>query len=128
MKKVIESKAAPAAVGPYSQAILANGILFASGQLPLNAQTGKLEEGDISAKATRCLENVKAILEEAGLGFSDVVKVTVYLTDMSDFAAVNAVYAKYFSAPYPARSCVAVAALPLGGTVEIEVTAATKCC
>lgn len=126
MKTVIESKEAPAAVGPYSQAISSNGILFASGQLPLNSGTGKLEEGDIAAKAARCLENVKAILKEAGLGFADVVKVTVYLTNMGDFAAVNEVYAKYFAAPYPARSCVAVAALPLGAPLEIEVTAVCK--
>jgi 2-iminobutanoate/2-iminopropanoate deaminase len=111
------------AIGPYSLAIEAGGLVFLSGQIPLDAATGKLIEGDISAQATQCLENLKAILDAAGLTFAEVVKTTIFLASMADFAAVNEVYKTYVSEPYPARSTIAVAALPMGAKVEIEMIA-----
>jgi len=111
------------AIGPYSMAIEAGDLVFLSGQIPLDAATGKLVEGDISAQAKQSLENLKTILEAAGLGFGHVVKTTIFLTSMADFAAVNDVYKAYMSEPYPARSTFAVAALPMGAKVEIEMIA-----
>ena len=126
MKTQITSPKAPAAIGPYSQAIAANGFLFISGQLPIDLATGNFAEGGIRELTRQSLENVKSILAEAGLTLADVVKTTVFLADMSDFAAMNEVYAEYFTAPAPARSAVAVKTLPKGGLVEIEVIAACR--
>lgn len=120
MEVVFTSKA-PAAVGPYSQAIKEGNVLYCSGQIPLVPETGKLVEGDIKAQAKQSLENVKAVLAEAGATFSNVVKTTVFIVDMADFGDVNEVYAEYFGDHKPARSCVAVKELPKGAKVEIEV-------
>lgn len=120
---VIATEKAPAAVGPYSQAIKAGNIIFTSGQLHINPENGELVKGDIKEQARQSLENVKAILEEGGARLEDVVKVTIFLTDISKFSAVNEVYAEYFSNHKPARSCVAVKELPLGGEIEIEAIA-----
>ena len=122
MKKVISSPKAPAAVGPYSQAIEINGMLFVSGQLPTNPATGKAPE-TIEDQTRQSLANAAAILEEAGYSFADVVKTTVLLTDIKDFAAMNAVYGEHFSGAYPARVCYQVAALPMGAKVEIDMIA-----
>lgn len=119
-KKQIHTEAAPGAVGPYSQAIEAGGMLFVSGQLPIAPETGEFVEGDIAARARQTLRNAGAVLEAAGMGFEDVVKATVFLTDMSDFQAMNGVYAEFFTKPYPARSVIEVAALPKGANVEME--------
>ena len=121
MKKVLETKNAPGAVGPYSQGYEINGVVFTSGQLPVDPATGVRPEG-IAAQAEQCCKNVGAILEAAGMGFEDVVKTTCYLSDISDFAAFNEVYARYFVA-HPARSCVAAQLLP-GVLCEIEAIAA----
>ncbi len=123
MKKVIATTNAPGAIGPYSQAIDAGAFVYASGQIPLNPVDGTIPEG-IKAQTAQSLANVKAILEEAGLTMDNVVKTTVFLADMADFAAMNEVYAEVFSAPYPARSAVAVRELPKQVLVEIEVLAA----
>lgn len=123
MSEVIFTKNAPAAVGPYSQAIKSGNVLYCSGQIPLVPETGVLVEGDIKAQAEQSLKNVKAVLTEAGADFSNVVKTTVYLVDMGDFAAVNEVYSQFFGENKPARSCVAVAELPKGAKVEVEVLA-----
>ena len=126
MKKIIATDKAPAAVGPYSQAVLVNGLLFVSGQIPVNPADGSVAES-IEQQSHQALKNVGAILAEAGLGYEDVVKTTVLLADIADFKAMNAVYAEYFTADKPARACFQVAALPLGVKVEIEVIAdATK--
>ena len=122
MKKVISSPKAPAAVGPYSQAIEINGMLFVSGQLPTDPATGKAPE-TIEEQTKQSLANAAAILEEAGYSFADVVKTTVLLTDIKDFAAMNAVYAEFFTGDKPARACFQVAALPMGVKVEIEAIA-----
>lgn len=122
MKKVISSPKAPAAVGPYSQAIEVNGMLFVSGQLPTDPATGKAPE-TIEEQTRQSLANAAAILEEAGYSFADVVKTTVLLADIKDFAAMNAVYAEHFSGAYPARVCYQVAALPMGAKVEIDMIA-----
>ncbi len=119
MKKVICSPKAPGAIGPYSQAIEANGIVFVSGQLPIDAATGQMAEG-AEAQTRQSLANVKHILEEAGLTMANIVKTTVFLADMSLFADMNGVYATYFEGDFPARSAVAVKALPKGALVEIE--------
>ena len=111
------------AIGPYSMAIEAGDLVFISGQIPLDAATGKLVDGDISAQAKQSLENLKTILDAAGLGFGHVVKTTIFLTDMADFAAVNEVYKSFVAEPYPARSTFAVAALPMAAKVEIEMIA-----
>ena len=118
----INTNTAPAAIGPYSQALTNGSLIFTSGQLPL-APGSKAMPDDIKAQATASLANVKAILEEAGSSLGKVLKTTVFLTDMKDFAAVNEVYSTFFSQPYPARSCFAVKELPLGARVEIEVIA-----
>jgi 2-iminobutanoate/2-iminopropanoate deaminase len=126
MKKTISTSKAPAAVGPYSQAVEANGFVFVSGQLGLDPATGKFVDGGVEAQAERALDNMAAILEAAGLGFADVVKTTVLLDSMGDFKAVNAVYARRFPEAPPARAAVAVATLPLDGLVEIEAIAMTR--
>ena len=121
--KVISTKKAPAAIGPYSQAIQVGNIVYTSGQIPIDPATGGFVEGGIKAQTRQSLLNVKAILEEAGLTMSDVLKTTVFMADMNDFADMNAVYAEFFAEPYPARSAVAVKMLPKGALVEIEVVA-----
>ncbi|MDY3848962.1 MAG: RidA family protein [Prevotella sp.] len=122
--KAIITKNAPAAIGPYSQAIEAGGMVFASGQLPINPETGEFAEGGIKEQTRQSIMNAKAILEEAGLGLSNVVKTTVLLSEIADFGAMNEVYASFFSEPYPARSAFAVKDLPKGALVEIEMIAA----
>lgn len=124
-RKVIQTQHAPAAIGPYSQAIRAGSFVFASGQLGLDPQTGKLQDG-VEAQARQALANVKAVLAEAGTSVEKVVKVTLFLTSMADFAKVNAIYGEVFQQDPPARSTIQVAALPLGGLVEIEVVALTE--
>jgi 2-iminobutanoate/2-iminopropanoate deaminase len=123
MKKVISTQQAPAAIGPYSQAIQVGNLVYTSGQIPIDPSTGSLVEGGVKEQARQSLLNVKAILEEAGLTMSNVVKTTVFMADMNDFAEMNAVYAEFFTEPYPARSAVAVKTLPKGALVEIEVVA-----
>jgi len=123
MKKIIHSDSAPKAVGPYSQAVRAGSLLFISGQLPLNPQSMKIEAETVAAQAEQVFANMKAILTEAGLGFEHLVKTTVLLADIRDFAAVNEVYARHFSGDFPARAAYQVAALPLGAKVEIEAVA-----
>lgn len=123
MKPIVTS-AAPAAIGPYSQAIEVNGFVYASGQLPIDPATGAFPEGGVQEQTRQSLLNVKAILEETGLTLANVVKTTVYLADMGDFAAMNEIYSQFFSQPFPARSAVAVKALPKGALVEVEVIAA----
>ena len=121
MMKTISTQNAPAAIGPYSQAIAVNGMLFASGQIPLDPKTGTLVEGGIEAQAERVMQNIKALLEAAGTDFSRVVKTTCFLRDMNDFAAFNEVYGAYFTGK-PARSCVQ-AILPKNAAVEVDVVA-----
>lgn len=122
MKKIINSEKAPRAIGPYSQAVEANGILFISGQLPIDPLTGKIAEG-IKAQAIQVFKNIEAILTAAGYSFDDVVKSTVLLSDISNFAVMNEVYAQFYTGNYPARAAYQVAALPLGALVEIETIA-----
>ena len=124
MKQVISTDKAPAAIGPYSQAIEAKGFVYASGQLPIDPATGQFPEGGIQEQTRQSILNAQAILEDAGLSLSNVVKTTVFLADMGDFAAMNEVYASFFQVPYPARSAVAVKTLPKGAMVEIECIAA----
>ena len=123
MKTVISTAEAPAAVGPYAQGIAAGPFVFCSGQIPLDPATGNLVEGGIAAQAERVLKNLSAVLDAAGLGFADVVKTTIFLADIDDFATVNGIYATYMPDPPPARSTFAVAALPKGAIVEIEAIA-----
>lgn len=123
MKKIIHTSNAPAALGPYSQAVEMNGTLFVSGQVPVNPATGKVVEADISIQTEQVLQNIAAILEEAGYTFADVVKSTCLLSDMKNFAAMNAVYAKYYPENPPARAAFAVKELPLGVMIEIETIA-----
>ena len=123
--KAIHTEKAPAAIGPYSQAIDSGiGLVFLSGQLPIDPATGAFPEGGIREQTRQSLRNAAAILAEAGLGLANVVKTTVFLADMGDFAAMNEVYAEFFATPYPARSAVAVKTLPKGALVEIECIAA----
>ena len=124
--KAISTKKAPAAIGPYSQAIQVGNLIYTSGQIPIDSSTGAFVEGGIKEQTRQSLTNVKAILEEAGLSMSNVVKTTVFMADMGDFADMNAVYAEFFTEPYPARSAVAVKTLPKGALVEIEVVAAKE--
>ena len=121
-KKAITTPKAKA-IGPFSAAVESGDLVFISGQIPLDSATGKLVEGDIAAQAKQSLENLKTVLGAAGLSFADVVKTTIFLTSMGDFAAVNEVYKSYVGEPYPARSTIAVAALPMGAKVEIEMIA-----
>ena len=121
--KFVATEGAPRAIGPYSQAVVEAGFLFASGQVPLDPATGKLVEGDLEASAERVFDNLEAILTQAGLGFADVVKTTVFLTRADDFTPLNAVYARRFGTHRPARSTVIVAALPAGAPLEIDLIA-----
>lgn len=123
MKKVIATPEAPAAVGPYSQAIAVGDLLFCAGQIPLLPETGALVEGDVAAQTEQVLKNIGAVLHANAMTYGNVVKTTVFMTDLGDFAKMNEVYAAYFTAPYPARSTVQVSALPKGANVEIEVIA-----
>lgn len=123
--KTIQTSNAPAAIGPYSQAKVVNGFVFASGQIPLNPATGEVEGTTIEAQAEQVMKNVGAILKEAGVGFENVVKTTCFLAEMADFAAFNSVYEKYFTGK-PARSCVAVKQLPKNVLVEVEVIATAE--
>ena len=123
MKDIISTKAAPAAIGPYSQAIIVGNLVYTSGQIPIDPATGSIDEGGIKEQTRQSLTNVQAILKEAGLTMANVIKTTVFMADMNDFADMNAVYAEFFSEPYPARSAVAVKTLPKGALVEIEVVA-----
>jgi 2-iminobutanoate/2-iminopropanoate deaminase len=123
MKKVISTKDAPGAVGPYSQAIRAGSMVFCAGQIPLHPNSGQIESQDVGEQAKRVLENIGAVLKAANLSFADVVKTTVFLADMNDFAAMNEVYGKYFAEPYPARATVQVARLPKDARVEIDLIA-----
>jgi 2-iminobutanoate/2-iminopropanoate deaminase len=124
MKKTIVKPAGGApAIGPYSQGVRAGGFLFCAGQIPVAPATGQMVTGDVRAQTERVLENVKIILQDQGLDFGDVVKTTVFLANLADFAAMNEVYARYFTADFPARSTVQAAALPRGAAVEIEVVA-----
>ena len=121
--KAIQTTNAPAAIGPYSQAIEANGVVYVSGQVPINPATGKIEAEDIEGQAKQSLTNIGEILKAAGLGYENVVKTTVLLADINDFAAVNEIYAGFFTAPYPARAAFEVGAIPKGAKIEIEAIA-----
>jgi 2-iminobutanoate/2-iminopropanoate deaminase len=123
MKRIVNTTNAPAAIGPYSQAIEANGTLYISGQLPINPTVGKIEATEISTQTEQVFANIAAILQEAGYAFEDVVKSTVFLSDIADFAGMNEVYKKYYQVNCPARSAFAVKALPLAALVEIETIA-----
>jgi 2-iminobutanoate/2-iminopropanoate deaminase len=123
MKKIVSTSHAPAAIGPYSQAVRSGSLLFCAGQIPLDPMTGQIVTGDITEQSRRVLENIGAILKAAQLGFQHVVKTTIFLVTMDDFQSVNEVYATYFRENPPARSTVAVAALPKGAKIEIEVIA-----
>ena len=123
MKKVISTPKAPAAIGPYSQAIQVGNLIYTSGQIPIDPATGQLVEGGVKEQARQSLNNIQAILQEAGLTMASVVKTTVFMADMADFADMNNVYAEFFTEPYPARSAVAVKTLPKNALVEIEVVA-----
>ncbi len=123
MKQTVNTAKAPAAIGPYSQAIRVGNLVFTSGQIPINPAMGLMIEGGIKEQTRQSLQNVEAILLEAGLTMNHVIKTTVFMADMNDFADMNAVYAEFFSVPYPARSAVAVKTLPKGALVEIEVVA-----
>ena len=122
-KTIIKPAHSPAAVGPYNHAVRIGDLLFSAGQIPLNPADGTLVTGDIKAQTERVLQNVKAILDDQGLTFSNVVKSTVFMTNLADFAGMNEVYARYFTENFPARSTVQVAALPKGANVEIEIIA-----
>ena len=124
MKKAISTTKAPAAIGPYSQAIKVGNLVYTSGQIPIDPATGNFVEGGIKEQTRQSLTNVKAILEEAGLMMGNVVKTTVFMADMAGFADMNAVYAEFFTEPYPARSAVAVKTLPKNALVEVECIAA----
>lgn len=123
-KKIVNTTAAPAPIGPYSQAVQVGNILFVSGQIAIHPETGNLDTSDIASETRQVLENVKAILAEAQMDFNNIVKTTIFLSDMALFASVNEVYGTYFSGDFPARETVAVKALPKGVNVEISVTAA----
>lgn len=124
MKKIISTDKAPAAIGPYSQAVEANGMLFVSGQIPINPAVGKIEAEDVSGQAHQVFQNIKAILDEAEYTFADVIKTTVFIADMALFPELNEVYKQYYQTDCPARSTIAVKGLPLGALVEIETIAA----
>lgn len=121
--KAVFTQNAPAAVGPYSQAIDCGDLVFLSGQIPLVPETGLVAEGGVEAQARQMFANIKAVLAEAGLDFTNVVKTSVFMTDLGQFSVLNSIYAEYFKAPYPARSCVEVSALPKGVSVECELIA-----
>lgn len=123
MKKIINTSNAPAPIGPYSQAVLVNGMLFASGQIAIDPSTGDLVTGDIKSETKRVMENIRALLDAAGLGFKNIVKTSIFLSDMNNFAQVNEVYGSYFSDNFPARETVQVSRLPKDVNVEISITA-----
>jgi 2-iminobutanoate/2-iminopropanoate deaminase len=123
MRRAVSSSSAPKAIGPYSQAIQAGSLLFLSGQIPLDPETGQMVEGDIAAQTHRVFKNLQAVLEAAGATFDHVVRTTVYVADMNDFAAINEVYGTYFSSPAPARATVQAARLPKDARVEIDMIA-----
>ena len=125
-KTAISSAEAPQAIGPYSQAVRAGDLVFCSGQIPLDPATGVLVDGGFSVQARRVLDNLAAVLRATGLGMNDVVRTTIYLADLADFAEVNRIYAEYFTAPYPARSTLQAAALPKGARLEIDVIARAR--
>lgn len=126
MKEIIHAAGAPAAIGPYSHAVSAGGLLFTSGQIPLIPETGKLVDGGIEEQAKQVFANIRAVLAASGLDYSDVIKTTVFMADLADFAAFNALYGQLFESDPPARSCVQVAALPAGAKVEMEVVAVKR--
>lgn len=123
MKKIIRSEQAPKPVGPYSQAVEVDGMLFCSGQISINPETDEIFKGPVEQQAEMVMKNIGAVLKAADMTYANIIKTTIYLTDMNDFAKVNEVYGQYFPSEPPARSCVAVAALPKGVTVEVEVLA-----
>jgi len=120
---IINTEHAPAAIGPYSQGVVAGGFLFASGQIPLDPHTGEIVSGGIAAQTTQVLENMKAVVEAAGGQMRNVVKITIYLVDMQQFAVVNQIYGTYLSSPFPARACIEVSKLPRGVEVEMDAIA-----
>lgn len=124
MKKIVSTEQAPKAIGPYSQAVIYNGMAFCSGQIPLDPETGQIIDGDVAAQTERVLENLKAVLEAAGSSLDRVLKTTVFLKDMGDFPKINEIYGRYFAENSPARSTVEVACLPRGAKVEIDAIAA----
>jgi 2-iminobutanoate/2-iminopropanoate deaminase len=126
MKDAIATHDAPAAIGPYSQAVRAGDLLFLSGQIPLDPATGQIVTGDVVAQTDRVMRNLRAILEAAGCALADVVRTTIYLVDLAQFAAVNEAYGRFFEPPYPARATVQVAALPRGAQVEIDAVALVR--
>ena len=123
MKKIVNTTKAPAPIGPYSQAVIANNTLYVSGQIPLNPTTGELSNADIATETKQVMENLKAILTEAGVSFENIVKTTIFLTDMNNFGTVNTIYGSYFTANFPARETVQVSRLPKDVNVEISVIA-----
>ncbi len=125
-RRIIHSDSAPKAIGPYSQAVQVGNTVYLSGQTPIDPKTGELVEGDISVQAKQVFENLKAVLAAAGLGFGDVARVGIYLTDLGNFVAVNEVMKQYFSEPYPARSTIGVVALPKASQVEIDLVAVVE--
>ncbi len=126
MKKIISTQKAPAAIGPYSQAVVVDNMVYTSGVVPIDPETGNVVEGDIKVQATRVFDSMKALLEAAGSGCDEVVKTTVFIKDMNDFAALNEIYATYFTGDFPARSCVEVARLPKDVLIEMEAIALRK--
>ncbi|MGX5818343.1 RidA family protein [Chitinophaga lutea] len=122
-KQIINTTSAPAPIGPYNQAVMAGNTLFISGQIAINPETGQLEKDDVIAETHRVMQNLRNILSEAGMDFSDVMKSTIFITDMNDFSQINEVYGKYFSGHFPARETVQVSALPKGVNVEISMIA-----
>ena len=125
-KEIISTKNAPQAIGPYSQGVKTGNLIFISGQIPLNPETGDLVSGSIEDEANQVLKNIKSICDAAGYGFEDIVKITIFLTDLGNFTTVNEVMAKHFVEPYPARATVEVSGLPLGVNVEIEAIVGTN--
>ena len=126
MKRIIQTNEAPQAIGPYSQGVIANGMLYASGQIAIDPKVGDIVAKDIKGQVNQVLENIGALLRAAGLGYEDIVKTTVFLQDIGDFTTFNEIYASYLSEPYPARSAVQVGALPKGALIEIEMIAQMK--
>ena len=125
-KEIISTNNAPAAIGPYSQAVICNGLMYLSGQIPLDPKSGEIVDGGIAEQTTRVLENIKAVLKEKELTLDSVIKTTIFMTDLKEFAVVNDIYATYFKELAPARSCVEVSALPKGVNVEIECIASLE--
>ena len=126
MKRIIQTNEAPQAIGPYSQGVIANGMLYASGQIAIDPKVGDIVAKDINGQVNQVMENIGALLRAAGLGYEDIVKTTVFLQDIGDFTTFNEIYASYLSEPYPARSAVQVGALPKGALIEIEMIAQMK--